>query len=159
MCCQRRCADNILDKTINALMDMRKTMSKDEFDDYIFDAIRQLRLARPGKANTQWRLDGVEICRKAWQGAFGIGTNHLERLHKHARAGHLQSPADLRKSRGRKETASWEWKHADNYFLYCYNNPAIAETLAEDIVRDVKAFDVTLPNLPSASSVKEWNAT
>ncbi len=99
-----------------------------------------------GQRRIVWMIKGEVVCRASWQCIFGIGNSRVQRMLAHAEKGFIHSPADLRRSRGSQDE-SWERKHADSYFIYCYHNPAIAETLAEDIVKDYESLDVAFPNL------------
>ncbi len=104
-CCHRKCDVTISNETLDEILALCNGMRKDDLDDYVFDAIRQLRSLNPGP-RLKWLLKGQEVCRTAWAEVFCIGHSRLQRLYDHAKKGFTESPADLRKSRAPNETAT-----------------------------------------------------
>ena len=144
ICCQKYCLADIKHSTVAEMHASFATMDKPTVDRYMCDALRGMIQADQKKMC--YTFLGKKVCRKAWCTAFRVGDGRLSRMLKHVQEGYADAPADLRRTPPPPEP-SWQAKHVDLYFTKYYNNPALAEHLAEDVLANLKELDFELPEL------------
>ena len=148
-CCRLSCLREVDNEAVSSLHSCLGRLSKGAADEYICDALRLL--IKSGAGKLQWVFQGHSVCLRAWRHIFQLGGPRIQRLKEHVLAGHPGAPVDLRRTRQPSEV-SWQRKDADAFFLPCYQNPAMAETLAEDVIvgDGVDALDITFQELGAA---------
>ena len=154
-CCQKHCIESVDKEALWKFRDMLNKLGKDAQDEYICDALRGLTMQMgPSERRIHWMFLGQRVCRRGFGEILGIGQSRLVRLMDHVREGHLGAPTDLRTIPMPSEQESWQRRHAHDYFMKFWHDPARSETLAEDVIMNIDALDVILPNLTAAEFKK-----
>ena len=154
-CCQKHCIESVDKEALWKFRDMLNKLGKDAQDEYICDALRGLTMQMgPSERRIHWMFLGQRVCRRGFGEILGIGQSRLVRLMDHVMEGHLGAPTDLRTIPMPSEQESWQRRHANDYFMKFWHDPARSETLAEDVIMNIDALDVILPNLTAAEFKK-----
>ncbi len=160
-CCRFRCLRAFGSGPLGAALfhwrASQEGMSRDAFNRYLFQLLRDMRRRCILKSKRRWLFLEQCVCRTAWRTLVGIGSKRLSRLVSALDQGFQEAPRDLRRTvftggRERPSLAS-----ADGWLQWAYEHlaePFADHSLAKTCDLDVLAAPAAAAGLPA----REWVA-